>query len=97
MFKKGNLLKMLFFSKQKLQYIFIWYPRKLKGFCAWGFSNFYINVNGELITCCKRVTRPLKFGNLKEVSFEEAYKNMEYFRKAHLEGLPLPICEECPW
>lgn len=75
----------------------IWYPRKLKGFCSWGFSNFYVNVDGKVITCCQRVTNPLVFGDLTKESFETIYNNMEFFREAHKQDLELKICDTCPW
>lgn len=75
----------------------IWYPRKLKGFCSWGFSNFYVNVDGKVITCCQRVTNPLVFGDLTEEIFETIYNNMEFFRRAHKQNLELKICDTCPW
>lgn len=75
----------------------IWYPRKMKGFCAWGFSNIYITKDLEIITCCQKVTKPIVFGNLKEESFEEIYQKMEWFRKKHIKNEDIFICNECPY
>ncbi len=78
--------------------LLIWYPRKyMKGLCVWGFDHVYINKDGDIISCCRKVVRTIKFGNLLEKSFEEIFYSTKYnaFRKAHLEGKKLGFCDYC--
>ena len=75
----------------------IWYPRKMLGFCAWGFSNIYITKDCEIINCCQKVTKPIVFGNLKKESFEEIYSKMEWFRQKHINKEIIDICKNCPY
>jgi len=74
----------------------IWYPRKMKGFCAWSFSNIYITKDCDIISCCQKVTKPMIFGNLKYENFEDIYNKMENFRNKHINNKDIPICNECP-
>jgi len=75
----------------------IWYPRKMKGFCPWTFSNIYITKNCEIISCCQKVTNPLIFGSLKEKEFNTIYNSMEQFRQKHIKKEYIPMCENCPY
>jgi pyrroloquinoline quinone biosynthesis protein E len=78
--------------------LLIWYPRKMKGFCPWTFSNVYINKNSEVISCCQKVTEPTIFGNLKDKGFNEIYnsKAMNNFRQNHIKNANIDICNNCP-
>lgn len=76
----------------------IWYPRKMKGFCAWSFSNIYINKNSQIISCCQKVTNPTIFGSLKEKGFNDIYNStdMKKFRYKHINNKNIDICNNCP-
>ncbi|QOG12161.1 radical SAM/SPASM domain-containing protein [Arcobacter sp. FWKO B] len=76
----------------------IWYPRKMQGFCSWGFSNIYVTKNCDIIQCCQKVTKPLVFGNLKQSNFNDIYNSKEMcrFREKHIRQVNIPLCEECP-
>jgi len=98
--KNGEIDWSIFSKEYSKNYNFkltIWYPRKMKGFCAWGFSNIYITKDLEIINCCQRVTKPIVFGNLKEESFEEIYKKMQWFREKHIKKEDILICNDCPY
>jgi radical SAM protein with 4Fe4S-binding SPASM domain len=74
------------------------YPiKKLKGICIYPFRDFQINSKGELVMCCRTLVNPTIFGNLIENKMEEILntKKFKYFQKAHLEDLPLDICDKC--
>ncbi|SFO91764.1 radical SAM protein [Hydrogenimonas thermophila] len=77
----------------------IWYPRKLKGFCAWGFSNIYITSNLDIIQCCHQVTNPIIFGNLKKEEFNNIYNSekMKSFRSKHIYDEDIFLCNNCPY
>jgi len=99
--KKNELIDWEFIvNSYKKNYTFrltIWYPRKLKGFCAWGFSNIYITSNLDIIQCCQKVTNPIIFGNLLGETFDDTYKRMEHFRQKHINNEKIFICDSCPY
>jgi len=78
----------------------IWYPkREMKGYCTFNFRDIFINNQSEIISCCRRLARPEKFGNLKKMSISEIFNTnkMKKFKDAHLNGSKFELCDKCSY
>jgi len=101
--KKNKLIDWKFIAEQYKKTdkfkLTIWYPRKMKSFCSWTFSNVYINKNSEIISCCQKVTNPTIFGDLKQKNFADIYngEKMKNFRYKHINKQNINICNNCPY
>lgn len=72
-------------------------PYNFGGACMWAIERCFIDVDGNMTTCCYNVDK--RFGNLLEQSFEEVWNGKLYkaFRKEMCAGR-LPIwCKTCQW
>jgi radical SAM protein with 4Fe4S-binding SPASM domain len=78
----------------------IFYPkREVKGLCTFNFKDIFINNQGNLISCCRRLARPEEFGDLKVQSIDEVFntKKMKVFKEAHLNNKPFELCDKCSY
>ncbi len=72
-------------------------PYNFGGACRWAIERCFIDVCGNMTTCCYNVDK--RFGNLSEQSFQEVWNGKLYkaFRKEMCAGR-LPIwCKTCQW
>lgn len=86
------------YSRNQQFELIIWYPRAMKGFCSWSFSNIYITKSLDIISCCQKVTKPIVFGNLLKDTFDSIYFGiaMQQFRDNHITMQNIDICNTCP-
>jgi radical SAM protein with 4Fe4S-binding SPASM domain len=84
--KFNNKINIGFLSSQK---------RKLT--CNWSFYATHITITGEVTPCC-RPSALYSFGNVFNEKFTDIWNNqkMQNFRKANIENLENPICDNCP-
>ena len=76
------------------------YEKGRKYKCNWPFRNVFITADGFVTPCCIRMnSAAFNFGSIYSTDdFGKIWNGQEYrnFRKANLEGLPNPICDNCP-
>lgn len=65
--------------------------------CQWAIERIYIDVRGNVSTCCFNVKKHM--GNLLEKSFDEIWNGKEYreFRKIMAKGRLADFCRDCNW
>lgn len=70
---------------------------KYGSFCKWATERCFIDINGNMTTCCYNVDK--RFGNLSEQSFHDVWNGELYkaFRREMGAGR-LPVwCKSCQW